>query len=223
MIVRRHPLKKYAPYILPVLLLGGLAVLGYRKIAFHSGLWANCMINLDVPVIGMYMAWIVYEIAISRRDVTQEKVVSDRGTREFYGTSQALTVFSALWCDPLWTGPGLCHLAGLLVFLSGVLLRVWAIRSLGQYYSHMVRTIGDHRIVDTGPYRLVRHPAYAGMITAHLGITVFYFNYATLLIFSLLLIPSIVIRIFVEEKTLIAIDGYAEFSKKRKRIVPFLW
>lgn len=61
------------------------------------------------------------------------------------------------------------------------------------------------------------------MITAHIGITIFYFNFVTLAILIVLLIPSIILRIIIEEKTLKTIEGYEEFSKNRKRIYPFIW
>lgn len=150
-------------------------------------------------------------------------MVKDYGSRELYGLSQCLTILSALWFYPLWRGPGLHQLVGFIVFISGIFIRVWAIRSLGEYYSHVVRTIDRHKIIDTGSYGLLRHPAYAGMITAHLGIVILYSNYITLLIFALLLVPSIIVRILIEEKTLFGIEGYADFARDRRRIIPCVW
>lgn len=215
-------MKKYLPYILPALLLAGILVLGCRKLLHHD-VWSNLFHNLEIVAIGIYILWILYELAVARRDVEQQKVVKDYGTRELYGMSQCLTILSALWLAPLWREPGLPQLAGFIVFISGVCLRIWAIRTLGEYYSHVVRTIDQHRIIDTGPYALLRHPAYTGMIIAHLGIVILYFNYVSLLIFALMLVPSIVLRIIIEEKTLFGIEGYRGFARGRKRIIPFVW
>ena len=215
-------MKKYTSYILPLLLLIGITVLGYDKILYHDKIWSNTFFNFDIVIIAFYIFWMISETKVSHNDVKQEKVESDYGTREFYAFSQALTIMSALWFNPLWDKPNIYHIAGFIIFISGVSFRLWAIQTLGQYYSHIVRKITNHKIIDTGPYELLRHPAYAGMITAHIGVTVFYFNYVTL-ICLLVLISSIVVRIFVEEKTLINIKGYAEFSAKRKRIIPYVW
>lgn len=215
-------MKKYMPYILPSLLLAGILVLGYRKLLHHND-WSGFFYNLEIVAIAIYILWIFFELAVAQRDVSQEKAVKDHGTRELYGLSQCLTILSALWFDPVWRGPGLHQLAGFIVFVSGGILRIWAIRTLGEYYSHVVRTIDKHRIIDTGPYRLLRHPAYTGMIIAHLGIVVLYFNYVSLLIFALLLVPSIIVRILIEEKALFDIEGYADFAGSRKRIIPRVW
>jgi protein-S-isoprenylcysteine O-methyltransferase Ste14 len=77
--------------------------------------------------------------------------------------------------------------------------------------------------VDTGPYRFTRHPAYAGMIIANAGISIYFFNWVTICIFLLLLLPAIFMRIVFEERTLFGIEGYAEFAKRRKRLFPVIW
>ncbi len=216
-------MKKYASYIFPIVLLIGIIILGYRKIIFHYEIWNNSFLNGDAVIVGIYLLWIVYEIKVSHNDVKQKIVISDYGTREVYALSHGLTILSALWFNPIWNKPEIYHLIGFVFFVFGIFFRIWAIQTLGKYYSHIVRKINGHKIIDTGPYKFLRHPAYAGMITAHLGITIFYFNYVTFLIFLLLLIPSIIVRIIIEEKTLIDIEGYAEFAKNKKRIIPYVW
>ena len=100
---------------------------------------------------------------------------------------------------------------------------MWAVRTLGQCYSHMVRAEADQPIVDAGPYRAIRHPAYAGMIAAHIGVLVALYNPVTLAVLILGLVPAILFRIRVEEKALFDLPGYSEFAKGRKRLVPMIW
>jgi len=76
-----------------------------------------------------------------------------------------------------------------------------------------------HEIVDSGPYRFVRHPAYAGMIAAHAGLTLFFFNWVTLAV----LVPAIVLRILVEERMVFGIAGYSDFARTRKRLISAIW
>jgi protein-S-isoprenylcysteine O-methyltransferase Ste14 len=215
--------KNIQPYLLPAVLILGVILLSCNKILYHNEIWRGSVFNCDFAIISLYLLWMMYEVRVSHNDVVQEKEVSDYGTQKIYGFSHALTILSALWFNPVWQAPGAYHAAGFLLLVSGACFRLRAIASLGIYYSHVVRKIEGHKIIDTGPYRYLRHPAYAGMIAAHLGITVFYFNYITCAIFVLLLIPSIIVRILVEEKTLMTIKGYEDFSKNRKRIIPFVW
>jgi protein-S-isoprenylcysteine O-methyltransferase Ste14 len=216
-------MKRLVPFLLPLSLLLGIVILAYLRIRHHHELREPFYFNCDIVIIALYAIWIVYEVYVSSVDAGQDNVVRDYGTRELYGLSQALTVFSALWFGPVRTGPGPWHVIGLAIFIAGVCFRVWAIETLGKYYSHSVRKIEGHRIVDSGPYRFLRHPAYTGMMAAHVGITVFFFNFITAAILALLLVPSIVVRILVEEKTLMSVDGYTEFAKTRKRIFPCVW
>src|SRR5204863_385897 len=113
--------------------------------------------------------------------------------------------------------------AGIGVFLAGVAFRLAAIRELGRFYSHRVRLTDGHKIVDTGPYRLVRHPAYTGMLLAHAGFVMSFFHPVALAILLGVLLPAVVLRIRVEERALMTLDGYAAYGAGRKRLVPLLW
>jgi protein-S-isoprenylcysteine O-methyltransferase Ste14 len=62
---------------------------------------------------------------------------------------------------------GAYALAGMM--LAGLLLTWWARLHLGRLWSSAITRKEDHRIVDTGPYALVRHPIYSGLITALLA------------------------------------------------------
>lgn len=144
-------------------------------------------------------------------------------TCQLYGTGQALTLLTALWMPSYWRTPQAAHYVGIGLFLSGMFYRLWAIGTLGRLYSHRVRTVARHKIVDSGPYRLTRHPAYAGMIVANAGICLYFLNWVTLSVFALVLIPAIILRIVVEEKTLFQIEGYAHYAMGRKRLIPLIW
>ena len=79
-------------------------------------------------------------------------------------------------------------------------------------------------LVDSGLYAFVRHPFYLGMIPFIAGVALWLESYTCLVAASILLVP-LVIRIFVEEKTLQkTLPGYREYMKKvRYRLVPFVW
>jgi protein-S-isoprenylcysteine O-methyltransferase Ste14 len=70
----------------------------------------------------------------------------------------------------IWTNPPLLAWAMLLIVVAGIALCWWARLHLGRLWSAHVARKEGHRIVDTGPYRLVRHPIYTGFIVMDLGL-----------------------------------------------------
>ncbi len=113
---------------------------------------------------------------------------------------------------------------GLGVFSVGTILRWWAICHLGRFFTVNVAVAADHRVIDTGPYRFVRHPSYSGLLLqfAGLGLTL-----GTWLSFLVVAIPptlAILYRIRIEESALRAhLPAYAAYMDRTKKIVPLLF
>jgi protein-S-isoprenylcysteine O-methyltransferase Ste14 len=216
--------KDLTPAVMSFLLLLGIIVLALARHWRIPGIWVEHPVNLDTVFVGFYVLWLLVETPIAKRDInTEGKRTSDSATCQIYALSQALTFLSALWFPSVWHAPNLAHFVGISLFLFGVCYRLWAIRTLGVFYSHRVRTLTQHAIVDSGPYYFIRHPAYAGMIIANAGVSIYFLNWVTLCVFLFALVPSILLRIVVEERILFGIEGYSDFAKKRKRLFPGIW
>jgi protein-S-isoprenylcysteine O-methyltransferase Ste14 len=86
-----------------------------------------------------------------------------------------------------------------------------------------VRTPSENTIIADGPYRFLRHPAYAGMLLAHVGILVLFFNWFLLIAFTAVFVPVLVRRIRVEESHLLTIPEYQAFAAHRARVAPGIW
>ena len=82
----------------------------------------------------------------------------------------------------------------------------------------------EHKVVDTGVYRLVRHPMYMGMSLCKVGMALWLESYAAAIL-SLIPIVLLAARIVYEERflrrELMGYNAYAE--KVRFRLVPFVW
>ena len=71
--------------------------------------------------------------------------------------------------------------AGVVLFVAGLLLRWWAIIVLGRFFTLDVTIEKDHELVERGPFRLLRHPSYAGVLLAFVGFALSLRNWAALL------------------------------------------
>jgi protein-S-isoprenylcysteine O-methyltransferase Ste14 len=100
-----------------------------------------------------------------------------------------------------------------------------SIRTLGRYFTFTVQTSADQPVIDAGPYRWLRHPGYLGILLAVGGIGVEMGNWLSPLGFVALTAIGVVLRIRVEEGALVAAMGerYVEFTRGRKRLLPYLW
>jgi protein-S-isoprenylcysteine O-methyltransferase Ste14 len=216
--------KDFTPALMSILLLLGIVALALVRHWRIPNLWVKYPVNLDSVFACLYVLWILLETPIAKRDLrTEGKSTSDFATCQIYAFGQAFTFLSSLWFPSVWRAPDAAHFVGLSIFLLGVCYRLWAIWTLGRFYSHRVRTLSQHRIVSSGPYRFTRHPAYAGMIILNAGVTVYFLNWVTLCIFLFALVPAIVLRIVIEERVLFGIEGYSDFAKQRKRFFPLVW
>lgn len=215
-------IRNATPLILSVILIVLICLLSLYRIT-HQNIWINSIVNFDIIFASVYLAWILIEFKVSKDEINKGDTTHDYGTCELYAFGQGTVFLSALWFTSAWNSPNLFHLLGFMLFLVGIAYRLWAIRTLGKCYSHIVREIAVHQIIESGPYRHIRHPAYAGMILANLGIIIFFFNSITLILFSVILVPAIILRIFIEEKTLFKTDQYLDYAKNRSRLIPGIW
>jgi protein-S-isoprenylcysteine O-methyltransferase len=102
-------------------------------------------------------------------------------------------------------------------------LRLWAVLALGRFFRITVLVQDQHRLVDTGPYRLLRHPAYTGRLLTMIGLGLAMRNWLSLAAIVLVLLAD-AYRIRVEEQALRARFGesYERYAASRWRLVPFL-
>lgn len=196
----------------------GLVMAYYRIMESPQGLeWATG------GILALYLAWVLSEFRITAGEATKD-TSDDRGTCEAYALARLLTVATALAVDSVWTSPGLWLVPGVALMLGGILLRASAIRTLGRSYSHRVRRPEAENIIDDGPYRFLRHPAYSGMLLAHVGFVLLFFSGPLVLVFTAVFIPVLVRRILLEERYLLTnLPAYDLFAQGRARLVPGLW
>lgn len=111
---------------------------------------------------------------------------------------------------------------GLAVFLSGLVLAIWARRYLGRNWGMPMTEKVDPELVTTGPYSRVRHPIYAGLILAMTGtaIAVSWYWLLAVVLFAVYFVYSAT----MEERYMAGLfpDRYPDYKRSTKMLVPFL-
>ena len=114
---------------------------------------------------------------------------------------------------------------GVTLILLGVALRWYAIWTLRDYFTRDVAVSSDQKVVQNGPYRYIRHPAYSGTFLTMLGVGLAMTNWASLVALLIFVLIGHMYRVSVEEKALSRIIGqpYVEYMHRTKRFIPLLF
>ena len=114
---------------------------------------------------------------------------------------------------------------GVAVLVAGSLLRRHCFRILGAFFTGAVTIQTDHRVIDAGAYRWVRHPSYTAGLLVVLGIALALANWLSVVVSVVVAFLVYSYRARIEEQALLASLGapYARFLATRKRFIPFVW
>jgi protein-S-isoprenylcysteine O-methyltransferase Ste14 len=188
---------------------------------------------MRVAVIVTVAVWAAIEASLMLRDLARGKgsTARDRGTRNLIIGGWLAAFVAAMWvAEQFGQGSGWrlgrWHLlAGLIVMWIGIAIRVWAVVVLGSSFRFTVEVDAGQRVVDTGPYRLVRHPSYTGALLTAVGFGLTLGNWLSAAILLVIPVATMLRRIAVEEATLTGVIGqpYVAYSERTKRLVPGLW
>ncbi len=114
---------------------------------------------------------------------------------------------------------------GLVILVTGLVLRGWSIMTLGEYFTGRVMVSADQPVITAGPYRVLRHPSYTGFLLACAGVGLASANWAGLAAMAMLPLAVILWRVHAEEDALLTTlgDRYRAYAAQHKRLVPLIW
>jgi protein-S-isoprenylcysteine O-methyltransferase Ste14 len=163
---------------------------------------------------------------------TKQSVYKERGRRLLRYTIPLLIGAYLIFkgqrlCDPLdlrviphvdalaWIGVVLC--------VAGLAFCIWARFTLGRNWSGVVTLKGGHDLITRGPYALVRHPIYTGLL-AMIVATVIVLGHVAGIIALPFVFVGLWIKLRYEEKLMLQKfpDEYATYQRRVKRLIPFL-
>jgi protein-S-isoprenylcysteine O-methyltransferase len=117
------------------------------------------------------------------------------------------------------------YLFGFGLFVCGIILRWYSIAYLGRYFTVDVAIAKEHRVINSGPYRFIRHPSYTGALVAFLGFGLCLGNWMSILFLMVPITGAFMYRIHVEERALSDALGenYETYMRRTKRLIPFVY
>ena len=197
------------------------------------------MMSLPLPFTWPYslVYWTIHiwvfapELLIVRRATKSAIPTEDRGSLRVVlalGSVAMLAAFLTPFLVPAATLPGnrvAWFCAGLIALVAGSLLRRHCFRELGKYFTGAVTIQANHRVVDTGAYRWVRHPSYTAALLMTLGTALSMGNWLGVAISLPIAFFAYAYRARIEEEALLGALGepYAAFIASRKRFIPLVY
>lgn len=186
--------------------------------------------TIEPAAIAAGATYFLSESALSWRRRAAKHLSGDKGSLAVIWLTGFVSISLA------FTAAGWFHLAdlpaltanppvGLGVFALGLLLRWYAIVHLGRFFTVNVAIAEDHRLVDTGPYRWARHPAYTGWLVAIAGLGLCLGNWLSLAILLAATFSVISWRISIEEAVLRTAFGqaYIAYARRTRRLLPYIY
>jgi protein-S-isoprenylcysteine O-methyltransferase len=168
-------------------------------------------------------------LALTRRSGTQP-VSHDRRSLVLLWTVIIVSLWLAIqmiWLVPVATVPclGGFYVFGFILFLGGLALRWYSVGYLGRYFTVNVSISTEHKLIDSGPYRYIRHPSYTGALLAFVGLGFCFGNWLSIVLLTLPMTAAFLWRIHVEERALTEALGenYRAYVRRTNALIPFIY
>lgn len=179
------------------------------------------------------VGWLVVEIVLHTRQYSRGTAATVSEWRSLGAIVASTAVGNVLariasksWPDLDLPIPWLVRFAVVLpVVWFGLAFRLWSIRTLGKYFRVVVHVQAGHEIIQTGPYRWLRHPSYSGLLLALVGSSLLFANVASIALVITGALAGLLYRIIVEERVLVEQLGasYRDYAAHTRRLVPGVW
>jgi protein-S-isoprenylcysteine O-methyltransferase Ste14 len=114
---------------------------------------------------------------------------------------------------------------GAVLTISGLVIRIQSILTLKQYFTYSVAQVQDHELIETGLYKIIRHPGYLGQLLIFAGLSISLANWLSIVLMLLPVMIGYLYRIKVEESFMAEQMGenYLNYQKRTKRLIPLIY
>ncbi|HEY0320654.1 MAG TPA: isoprenylcysteine carboxylmethyltransferase family protein [Pyrinomonadaceae bacterium] len=113
----------------------------------------------------------------------------------------------------------------LVLMVAGLGLRIWAVITLGRFFTWFITVYDDHKVIRSGPFRFIRHPAYCGALILFVATLLFLHAWVGALLSLVFQLFAYVRRIRYEEAMMVDRMGesYKTYIREVNALVPLLW
>lgn len=175
---------------------------------------------LGISEFGLYLTKRSKANAVSkdRHSLKLVWIVSTAGFGLAFFCAVALPSWALPWREPV-------EVSGICLCALGLAVRWYAIIYLGRFFTVNVAIAADQHLIDSGPYRLIRHPCYTGSLLVILGLGLCLGNIASFVIILACFFIGCLRRIQVEEDALLEAFGgqYRAYMERTWRLIPFVY
>lgn len=184
-----------------------------------------------ILIIAFSILYGLFEIFMSRRKQEGKKISErgDKGSVWLLMFSISLGYWLSMIAASMKTGR-IYHwntffvIGSVLVFL-GLIIRVTSILKLRQHFTYTVTKIENHQLIESGLYKIIRHPGYLGQLIIFLGTAVCLSNWLSMLLMIIPVLFGYLNRINVEERFMAEQMGqkYIDYRKRTRKLIPLIY
>ncbi|MBS2027352.1 MAG: isoprenylcysteine carboxylmethyltransferase family protein [Deltaproteobacteria bacterium] len=183
-----------------------------------------------------FVPWLVFGVIWGAGALSTKRTIQREGIRQMLlyrpplilGCTLVFTRVGArlvpMLGQPLWPADATSGAIGLAISSAGIGFAIWARMHLGKYWSGAITLKDGHKLIQSGPYGLARHPIYTGITTAALGSAIAVGTVGAAIGLPLI-VGSFLFKLEAEERLMAQTFGeeHAQYRARVKRLVPGVW
>src|SRR5258708_6374892 len=137
------------------------------------------------------LIWFVIELSVEiwqHKHFRADAQRQDKGSKAIlglllrFGMALCLLLAFTVPATAITSGRVVLFWLGVLLIYAGIALRLYAIHVLGTSFTTTVAIVPEQPVIEAGPYRLIRHPAYTGLLITLFGFGLSFTNWLSLLV-----------------------------------------
>ena len=184
-----------------------------------------------ILIIGFSILYVIFEnlMSLRQRRISNIKSSGDKGSLLLLYISISVGYFLSFSIGATKTGRiyhwNTFFVIGTIIIAAGLIIRIMSILTLKQYFTYSVAQIEDHKLIEEGLYKNIRHPGYLGQLIIFLGLSIAVSNWLSIILMMIPVMVGYLYRIYTEERFMIEQMGtlYMDYQKRTRKLIPGIY